>query len=43
MELSLTQFVIIDGVCQAQGGPQEDTEGGFTHGGWTAPAPPLST
>ncbi|TQM25566.1 dihydrofolate reductase family protein [Nocardia bhagyanarayanae] len=37
MELSLTQFVTIDGICQAPGGPQEDTSDGFTHGGWTAP------
>ncbi|MCP2278590.1 dihydrofolate reductase family protein [Nocardia amikacinitolerans] len=37
MELSLTQFVTIDGVCQAPGAPQEDTSDGFTHGGWTAP------
>lgn len=29
-------FITLDGVVQSGGGPDEDREGGFEHGGWTA-------
>ena len=34
-ELVVLSFIILDGVMQAPGGPEEDPTGGFTHGGWS--------
>lgn len=36
-KIVLLTFVSLDGVMQAPGGPEEDTSGGFKHGGWTFP------
>ena len=35
MRVVASEFVSLDGVAQAPGGPQEDTSGGFRHGGWS--------
>ena len=35
--LIVTEFMTLDGVGQAGGGPDEDRDGGFAHGGWMAP------
>jgi len=35
--LIVTEFMTLDGVGQAGGGPDEDRDGGFVHGGWQAP------
>src|SRR5437660_5347754 len=37
MQIILSDFMSLDGVVQAPGGPEEDTDGGFTHGGWSHP------
>jgi dihydrofolate reductase len=37
MRIVITEFISLDGVVQAPGGPDEDTDGGFTHGGWSHP------
>ena len=36
-KIIVAEFMSLDGVIQAPGGPEEDTEGGFTQGGWTWP------
>ncbi|HMM40985.1 MAG TPA: dihydrofolate reductase family protein [Thermomicrobiales bacterium] len=36
-KIIVSEFITLDGVIQAPGGADEDTEGGFEHGGWTMP------
>ena len=37
MRVVLSDFMSLDGVVQAPGGPDEDRDGGFAHGGWSHP------
>jgi dihydrofolate reductase len=36
-KIIVQEFITLDGVMQAPGGPDEDTSSGFKWGGWTAP------
>lgn len=36
-KIIVQEFVTLDGVMQAPGGPEEDKSGAFKYGGWTAP------
>jgi dihydrofolate reductase len=37
MRIILSDFISLDGVTQAPGGKDEDTDGAFQHGGWSMP------
>jgi dihydrofolate reductase len=37
MRIILSDFMSLDGVVQAPGGAEEDTDNGFAHGGWSHP------
>jgi dihydrofolate reductase len=36
-KIIVLSMISLDGVIQAPGAPEEDTSGGFRHGGWVAP------
>lgn len=36
-KIVVSEFISLDGVIQAPGGAEEDTDGGFSYGGWTWP------
>lgn len=36
-KIIVQEFITLDGIMQAPGGPEEDTSADFKYGGWTAP------
>lgn len=36
-KIKIIEHISLDGVIQAPGGPEEDSNGGFKYGGWSAP------
>ncbi len=36
-KIIVLEFITLDGIMQAPGGPDEDTSGDFQYGGWTVP------
>ena len=36
-KMAVIEFVTLDGVMQSLGSPDEDRDGGFEYGGWSAP------
>jgi dihydrofolate reductase len=36
-KVNVLEFISLDGVVQAPGGPEEDTSDGFAYGGWISP------
>jgi dihydrofolate reductase len=36
-KIIVIEFITLDGIMHAPGGPEEDTSDGFKYGGWTAP------
>src|SRR3989344_3245635 len=36
-KIIVLEFITLDGIMQAPGGPEEDTSDGFKYGGWTVP------
>jgi dihydrofolate reductase len=36
-KIVVQEFISLDGIMQAPGGPEEDKSGGFKYGGWIAP------
>ena len=36
-KLTILEYISLDGIIQAPGGPGEDDDAGFQHGGWSAP------